>query len=216
MGKQPIRITITDDEPLFLELLLRALSATPEINVIGTADNGRKSIELAREARPDVVLMDIELPGEMDGIEAALIIKQEMPGTGVVIFSAHNDPRYITSLPLEDLRGWAYLLKQTVPNLSELLRAIESSRAGIVMLDPAVVANLGKRRDSPLVRLAPRQREVLKLIAQGYNNAAIAKRLELAEKSVESYINTIYQELNLSHEPEIHARVKATLIYLES
>lgn len=210
------RVTITEDEPLFRELLLRALAAEPEIKVVGTADDGKKSVQLARETRPDVVLMDIELPGEMDGIEAALIIKREMPETGVVILSSHSDRHYVTSLPLEDSGGWAYLLKQTVPDLGELIRAIQGSKAGMVVLDPAVLANLRPRRNSAVARLTPRQQEVLQLIAEGHNNAAIAQRLVLSEKTVETYINSIYQELNLSKEPEIHARVKATLLYLES
>lgn len=210
------RVTITDDEPLFQELLLRALAAVPGIEVVGTADDGEKSVQLARETRPDVVLMDIELPGEMDGIEAALIIKREMPEIGVVILSSHSDRHYVTSLPLEDSRGWAYLLKQTLPNLAELIRAIQGSKAGMVVLDPAVLANLRPRKDSAVARLTPRQQEVLKLMAEGHNNAAIAQRLVLSEKSVETYINSIYQELNLSKGPKIHARVKATLLYLES
>lgn len=216
MHMETTRVTITEDEPLFRELLLRALAAEPEIKVVGTADDGKKSVQLARETRPDVVLMDIELPGEMDGIEAALIIKREMPETGVVILSSHSDRHYVTSLPLEDSGGWAYLLKQTVPDLGELIRAIQGSKAGMVVLDPAVLANLRPRRNSAVARLTPRQQEVLQLIAEGHNNAAIAQRLVLSEKTVETYINSIYQELNLSKEPEIHARVKATLLYLES
>lgn len=216
MHMETTRVTITEDEPLFRELLLRALAAEPEIKVVGTADDGKKSVQLARETRPDVVLMDIELPGEMDGIEAALIIKREMPETGVVILSSHSDRHYVTSLPLEDSGGWAYLLKQTVPDLGELIRAIQGSKAGMVVLDPAVLANLRPRRNSAVARLTPRQQEVLQLIAEGHNNAAIAQRLILSEKTVETYINSIYQELNLSKEPEIHARVKATLLYLES
>lgn len=216
MHMETTRVTITEDEPLFRELLLRALAAEPEIKVVGTADDGKKSVQLARETRPDVVLMDIELPGEMDGIEAALIIKREMPETGVVILSSHSDRHYVTSLPLEDSGGWAYLLKQTVPDLGELIRAIQGSKAGMVVLDPVVLANLRPRRNSAVARLTPRQQEVLQLIAEGHNNAAIAQRLILSEKTVETYINSIYQELNLSKEPEIHARVKATLLYLES
>ena len=216
MHAKTMRVTITEDEPLFRELLLHTLSAEPGIEVVGTADNGEKSVELARETRPDVMLMDIELPGEMDGIEAALIIKKERPETGIVILSSHSDRRYVASLPLEDSQGWAYLLKQSVPDVATLIRAIQGSNAGMVVLDPTVLANLQPRRSSAVARLTPRQQEVLKLIAEGHTNAAIAQRLVLSEKSVETYINSIYQELNLSNEPEIHARVKATLLYLGS
>lgn len=215
MHAERTRVTITDDEPLFRELLLHALSAEPGIEVVGTADDGEKSVQLARETSPDVVLMDIELPGELDGIEAALRIKKERPQTGVVILSVHRDRRYVTSLPLEDSQGWAYLLKKTVPDLATVVRAIEGSKMGMVMLDPAIVKSLRPRQGSAVARLTPRQQEVLELMAQGYNNAAIAERLYLSEKSVETYISVIYQELLLSNEPDINARVKATLLYLQ-
>jgi DNA-binding NarL/FixJ family response regulator len=111
--------------------------------------------------------------------------------------------------------GWAYLLKQTVPDVETVLRAIEASRNGMVMLDPSVVDGLRPRKDSLLASLTQRQLEVLQLIAEGHNNASIAERLVLAEKSVETYINGIYQNLNVSGEPGIHPRVKAAMIFIE-
>ena len=209
------RIVIVEDEALFMEMLSGTLSAEPGLEVVGKAEDGETALRLAREMQPDVVLMDIELRGELDGIEAALQIKKERPQTGIVILSAHRDRRYVTSLPLEESRGWAYLLKQTVPDLVTVVRAIEASKMGMVMLDPAMLSNLRPRQGSALARLTHRQHEVLKLIAQGCNNATIAQRLTLSEKSVETYINTIYQELGLSKEPGIHSRVKATLFYLQ-
>ncbi len=209
------RVLIVEDEALFRELLRRTLSAESGIEVVGVAADGETAVRLAGETLPDAVLMDIELPGEMDGIEAALRIKEERPQTGIVILSAHKDRRYITSVPLGEKPGWSYLLKQTVPDMTTVVRAIEGSVSGMVVLDPAVVASLKPRRGSTVARLTPRQQEVLEFIAQGYNNAAIAQRLYLAEKSVETYINAIYQELNLSGEPESHNRVRATLIYLQ-
>lgn len=209
------RVVIVEDQPLFRELLRRTLSAEMGLEVVGVAEDGETAVRLARETKPDVVLMDIELSGKMDGIEAALQIKEERQQTGVVILSVHSDKRYVTSLPLEDSKGWGYLLKQTVPDLATLVRAIEGSRMGLVVLDPAMVRSLRPRQGSALARLTPRQQEVLELIAQGYNNAAIAGRLRLSEKSVETYINAIYQELHVSGEPDVHARVKATLAYLQ-
>ena len=209
------RIVIVEDEALFSQLLRRTLSAEPGLDVAGMAEDGETAVRLARELKPDVMLMDIELPGEMDGIEAALQIKKERPQIGVVILSAHSDRRYVTSLPLEDSQGWAYLLKQTVPDMATVIRAIEGSKVGMLMVDPSIVKNLWPRQDSAVAKLTSRQQEVLKLIAQGYNNAAVAERLYLSEKSVETYINVIYQELHLSKEPNINARVKATLLYLQ-
>lgn len=209
------RIIIVDDEPLFRDLLCRTLSNEPDLEVVGMADNAPEAIGLARDLKPDAVLMDIELPGDMDGIEAAKVIKQDMPAVGMVILSAHSDRRYVSSLPLEG-RGWAYLLKQSVPDVATVIRAIEGSRSGMVVLDPSVVANLKPRQGSPLAKLTRRHQDVLELLAQGYSNASIAQKLSLSEKSVETYINVIYQGLNISNEPGMHARVKATLLYLES
>jgi DNA-binding NarL/FixJ family response regulator len=209
-------LIVVDDEPLFRELLCSTLSARQDLEVAGVAGDGESAVLLARKEKPDVVLMDIEMPGKIDGIEAALQIKKERPQTGVVILSAHSERRYVTSLPLEDMQGWGYLLKQTAPDLATVVRAIQGSKAGMVVLDPSVVSGLRPRQGSPVARLNPRHQEVLELMAQGYSNAAIARLLKLSRKSVETYINVIYQELQLSHEEDIHARVKATLLYLES
>jgi len=212
---QTTRLIVVDDEPLFRELLCRTLSAEQGLQVVGVAGDGETAIRLAKQEKPDVVIMDIELPGKLDGIEAALQIKKERPQTGIVILSVHSERRYVTSLPLETMQGWAYLLKQTTRDLATLVRAIQGSKAGMVVLDPAVVSNLRPKQGSALARLNPRHHEVLELLAQGYSNAAIAQLLNLSRKSVETYINAIYQELHLSHEQGIHARVKATLLYLE-
>ena len=209
------KIVIVEDEALFRELLRRTLESEPGLEVVGEAEDGETAIRLAEELNPDVILMDIELLGELDGIEAALQIKKTRPHIGIVILSVHRDRRYITSLPLDEVGGWAYLLKQTVPDLTTIIRAIEGSKAGMLVIDPAMVKSLRPKQDSALGRLTARQHEVLELMAQGYNNLTIAERLGISKKSVETYINAIYQELQLSDEPEIHARVKATLLYLE-
>src|SRR4030065_1097121 len=101
------------------------------------------------------------MPGKLDGIEAALQIKKEKPQTGIVILSAHSERRYVTSLPLEDIKGWAYLLKQTAPDLATVVRAIEGSKAGMVVLDPSVVSGLRPRQGSPGARLNPSPQEGL-------------------------------------------------------
>ena len=209
------KIIIVEDEALFRELMRRTLANEPNMQVLGEAEDGETAIRLVRELKPDVVLMDIELRGEMDGIEAALTIKNESPEVGIVVLSMHGDRRYVTSLPLEDSKGWAYLLKHTVPDLAVVKHAIEGVKSGMLVLDPALMKNLRPKKGSLIARLTPRQRDVLELIAQGYNNTAIAERLNLSKKSVETYINVIYQELGLTGELDTHARVKSSLIYLQ-
>jgi DNA-binding NarL/FixJ family response regulator len=208
-------ILIVEDEPLWSDLLARTLAADPGITILGQTARGELAVIQARTLKPTAVLMDIELAGEIDGIEAALQIKDEMPETGIVILSAHNDRRYVTSLPLGEKPGWAYLLKQTVPDVTTVVRAIHASMNGMVMLDPGVVRSLKPRPRSKLASLTVRELEVLELMAQAYNNAAIADKLVLAEKSVETYSNAIYQKLGVSGEQGLHPRVKATRIFLE-
>lgn len=213
---EKLRVVIVEDEVLFREMLVEALSRRAGLEVVGTTDKGENAIPLARSAKPDAVLMDVELAGEMDGIDASLAIKRESPDVGIVILSAHDDPRYLTSLPLGQSQGWAYLLKQTVRDVSAVVQAIRGSVGGMVIVDPAVMAKVHPRKGSEVAGLTPRQQEVLRLLAQGLNNAAIAKQLVLEERSVESYINVIYQRLGLSGEPEINMRVKAALAFLKS
>jgi len=197
MPVEKIRVVVIEDEALFREVLVDALSLQAGLEIVGTTDDAEKAIALARETKPNVMVMDIELSSKMDGIDAALAIKRDNPEIGIVILSAHDDPRYVTSLPLGESTGWAYLLKQTVRDLSTVVQAIEGCARGMVVLDPAVMAKLHPRKGSNVYRLTSRQQDVLRLLAEGFNNATIAKKLALKERSVESYINTIYQHLGL-------------------
>lgn len=210
-----LRLLVVEDEALFREMLMRILADEPGLEVVGDAATGTAAVELACRTAPDVVLMDIEMPGELDGIDAALEIKKARPQTGIVLLSSHQDRRYFTSLPLEQQPGWSYLLKQSVADITTLVRAIEGSAKGMVVLDPVLIAGLRARPESALARLTPRQRDVLELMAQGYSNAGIAEQLSLTERSVETYVSVIYQELGVSGERDSSARVKATLIALE-
>jgi DNA-binding NarL/FixJ family response regulator len=210
-----LRLLVVEDEALFRELLIRTLNEEPGFEVVGSAGTGDEAVGLAAAARPDVVLMDIEMPGKLDGIDAGLAIKSEHPEIGIVLLSSHQDRRYFMSLPLEQQSGWSYLLKQSVANVDTLVRAIEGSARGMVVLDPALITGMRPKPESALSRLTPRQRDVVELIAQGYSNSGIADELSLTERSVETYVSTIYQELGVSGERELHARVKVTLIALE-
>jgi DNA-binding NarL/FixJ family response regulator len=216
MPVKKIRVVVVEDEALFREMLVDALSQKSGLEIVGKTDDAEKAIALVRQTKPDVILMDIELAGKIDGIDAALAIKKEDPEIGIVILSAHDNPRYVTSLPLGESAGWAYLLKQTVSDVSTVVQTIEGCARGMVIMDPAVMAKLNPRRGSNVYGLTPRQQDVLRLIAEGYNNATIARELALTERSVESYINVIYQHLGLAGESEANMRVKAALAFLKS
>ena len=211
----PTKVLLVEDQPFFVELLENTFQAEPEFELLGSATEGKAAIELARKTSPDVVIMDIELAGEMNGVEAGLKIKEHKSDTAIVLLSAHMERGYLTSLPSRYSSGWAYLLKQTLPDVDTLLRTIRQSVNGMVVLDPMLVQMLDPEPDSLLSRLTERQLQLLRLMAQGYDNPAIALELSLSQNTVETYINTIYQELGTSAEPGVHSRVSATLIYLK-
>ena len=208
------KVLLVEDQPFFVELLENTFQAEPGFELLGSAADGEAAIELARNTSPDVVIMDIELAGEMNGVEAGLKIKEAKSDTAIVLLSAHMERGYLTSLPSLYSSGWAYLLKQTLPDVDTLLRTIRQSVNGMVVLDPLLVQMLDPEPDSPLSRLTERQLQLLRLMAQGYDNPAIALELSLTQNTVETYINTIYQELGATRVPGIHSRVSATLIYL--
>ena len=147
----PLKILIVEDEPLFREMLRHTLDAEPGLDVVGVATDGESAVAMAAEKNPDAVIMAIELPGEMDGIDAALKIKERRLDTGIVILSVHKDRRYVSSLPLSETPGWAYLLKQNVPDMASVLRAIQGSVDGMVVLDPEVVESLQPKENETVL-----------------------------------------------------------------
>ena len=208
-------MALVEDEPLYRGLLENFLARQERFEVVGAYADGVSALEAVPTLQPDVVTLDIELPGRLDGIQVGLELRRQLAALGIVVLSNHADPRFLGALPREQLSGWSYLLKKSVGNIETLTRAIEGAASGVVMVDPAVVANLRPRVGSALARLTPRQREILELLAQGLTNAAIAERLVLAEKSVENQLTAIYAELAIDRRSDaLHPRVAAVLVYL--
>jgi DNA-binding NarL/FixJ family response regulator len=170
---------------------------------------------MARDLSPDVIIMDIDLGKGPNGVEAGISIKEVCPAVGIVLLSAHKDKEYLSTIPADQSGGWSYLLKQSLADVGTLIRALQGAAAGLVVLDPELVMGLRPRPNTSVESLRGRYREVLELMAQGYSNAAIAEKLVLGEKSIENYINGIYQHLQISREDAIHPRVKAVLLYLK-
>ena len=206
---------IVEDEGLFRDMLKISLGAVPNIQVVEAVSNGNSAVEAADRVRPDVILMDIELGSDPNGIAAGRIIKGQHPEIGIVILSSHRERQYMSLIAAEESSGWSYLLKQSVSDAGALGRAIEGAASGLVVMDPTVVNSMKPRKGSLTAGLTPRQQEVLNMMAQGYNNTAIAEKLVLGTKSVENYINAIYQELTLSHNGALHPRVQAVLTYIK-
>ena len=209
-----VTILIVEDEGLFRDMLKISLGSLPNLEVVGAVSDGNAAVEAADRLLPDVVLMDKELGCDPNGIVAVRAIKEQHPDIGIIILSAHKEREYLNLMAAQELSGWSYLLKQSVTNAEALVRAIAGAASGLVVMDPSVVDKMRPRQGSLTAGLTPRQQEVLAMMAQGYNNSAIAEHLVLGTKSVENYINAIYQELSLNHNGPLHPRVQAVLSYI--
>ena len=209
-----VNVLIVEDEGLFRDMLKISLDSLDDLEVVGAVSDGESAIESADRLNPDVVLMDIELGSEPNGIAAGKAIKDAHQDMGMIILSAHKEREYLNLIAADEYSGWSYLLKQSVSDAGALVRAIEGAASGLVVMDPTVVNGMKPRKGSLTAGLTPRQQEVLTMMAQGYNNTAIAEKLVLGTKSVENYINAIYQELTLSHNGPLHPRVQAVLSYI--
>ena len=169
----------------------------------------------ATEMEPDVVVTDIRMPptGTDEGIRAAAWLRQEHPGTGVVVLSQFVSPQYALALLESGSDGRAYLLKDRVADVDDLVAAIRTVAAGGSVIDPKVVEELvslrARGRGSPIDGLTPREREVMAEMAEGKSNGAIAASLILSERAVEKHINSIFSKLHLTEEPDVNRRVKA-------
>lgn len=211
-----IPIAIVEDEGLFRDLLKVALSQEPSIEVVGEFQSAEAALREIPKLRPAVVLLDIELGGEMNGVQLGLGLRKSLPNLGIVLLSNHSNPHFLSAVPRSMAGGWSYLLKRSVRDVDALKRVILGSSAGYVVLDQQIVENARRREESVLSRLTPRQLQILSLIAQGYTNAAIAEKLVLSEKSVQNHINNLYQQLDLDREDgSVQPRVTAVLMYLQ-
>jgi DNA-binding NarL/FixJ family response regulator len=215
-----LRVILAEDSYLLREGAARLLATAPEVEVVGTCGDLDSLLSLVDEQQPHVVVTDIRMPpGSADeGIVAANRLRETHPAIGVVVLSQHLVPSYALRLLEGGSAGRAYLLKERVADLDQLLGAIRVVAEGGSAIDPKVVDALVQARSaaerSPLAELTPREREVLAEMAQGRNNAAIAKSLVLSEGAVEKHINAIFSKLGLTWEQDVHRRVRAVLMCL--
>jgi DNA-binding NarL/FixJ family response regulator len=216
----PLRIVFAEDDYLVREGTAALLAQVEEIEVVAAVGDLDSLLEAVRNHRPDAVLTDIRMPPTKttEGIDAARRIRRDHSGTGVVVLSQFAEDEYAYELLKDGAEGLGYLLKERVADVEEIVRALRDVAAGGSVLDPKVVEGLVARRDreatSPLARLTEREREVVSLMAEGKNNAAIAASLFLTERAVEKHINSLFHKLGLSEEPNVHRRVMAVLTFL--
>ena len=212
MSDQPIRILIADDHPVFRFGLRALLEAQSDIVVVGEAESGAAAVQMAQSLQPDVVLMDINMPG-LNGIEATkqIMASATPPRTAVLIITMFDDDTVFTAVRA-GARG--YLLKGAQGD--ETLRAIRAVANGEVIFSPGVAAQMmdffargvpGVSYAMPFPELTPREREILGLLAQGLSNGAIAEKLVLSSKTVRNQVSTIFSKLQVASRSE--AIVKA-------
>lgn len=215
-----LRVLIAEDQYLMREGTRRLLEEHGGLDVVGVATEYDDVLAETRRLRPDVVLMDIKMPPSysMEGIEAAHVIKGELPDTGIVILSQHDDEGYVWALLEHGIEGYGYLHKVRVGDVEQLVRAMREVAAGGSVIDPRIVEKLlalrSRKPGSPLAALTPGERDVLALMAEGMSNRRISEALHLSVGAVEKRIAVIFSKLGLPVESALNRRVAAVLIYL--
>ncbi|MCK2215427.1 response regulator transcription factor [Actinomadura sp. ATCC 31491] len=222
MTDDRIRAVVADDHYLVREGTRQLLETSGEVRVVGAVGDADDLLDAVRRLAPDVVVTDIRMPGGawrqgFEGIDAAHRIRALHPRVGVVVLSQYADALFAVELFRQGTEGFAYLLKDRVGDLDELLGAIRAVASGGSVIDPKVVEGLLARRD---VRggpeaLTPRERDVLREMARGRSNPAIARVLHLSVSSVEKNVNSIFTKLGLENSGDVHRRVAAVLSYLD-
>lgn len=214
-----IRVVLGEDNALLRESIARVLATEDDIELLGAGDDYDSVLALVTGERPDVLVTDIRMPPTStdEGIRLAGEVRHRHPGTGVVVLSQHANPMYAMTLLDDGSAGRAYLLKERVGDIDELLHAIREVAAGRSVIDPEIVDLLvsgGRTSGGDIGRLTAREREVLAEMASGKNNGAIARSLVLSEGAVEKHINSIFSKLGVNFEQDANRRVTAVLRWL--
>lgn len=208
---EQLRVIIADDHPLFRQGIRTLLETTSTLEVVGEARTGEDTVTLARQAQPDVVLMDIQMPG-MSGIEATRQIVQHRPDTRILIVSLFGDEVSVFHALRAGARG--YVLKDAEPE--DLLRAIQAISRGEAIFSPTIAnrvmayfASMQATAHATFPDLTDRERSILQLLAQRATNAEIARSLGLQAKTVANYVSTILNKLQVADWTQaIHGRVR--------
>jgi DNA-binding NarL/FixJ family response regulator len=215
-----VRIVVAEDSLLVREGIEKLLGKQDDIEIVALCVDLPELLAAVEAHHPDAVLTDIRMPpnNSDEGIVAATTLRELHPEVGVVVLSQYVEPTYALQLFDGGSQGRAYLLKERLSDVEQLVRAVHEVTTGGSVIDPRVVESLvdarGRTKHSPLEHLTPRELEVLSEIAQGKNNAAVAASLVLSERAVEKHINSLFSKLGLGEEPDVHRRVKAVLLYL--
>lgn len=195
-------------------MLIIALSTDPEIHIVASHSNGARVLVQLDALSFDAAILDIQLEGSMSGLELGMELRRLRPDVGIVLLSSYLEFAFLNALRRRRLAGWSYLLKDSVADVATLRRAVKGAVNGDIVLDPRITDHLEARKQSRVAELTEREREILGLIAQGYNNRAIAERVHITQKSVENIINRIFHKMGVDSDGELQPRVAAVLAYL--
>jgi serine/threonine-protein kinase PknK len=213
-----VRVVLAEDDLLLREGLASLLERSG-FDVVGQAGDGRQLLAIVRETTPDLVVTDIRMPPAnfTEGLDAARVIREELPDTAVVVLSAHIDIEHAMEL-LAGGRSIGYLLKSRVTDVADFIETLQRVAKGASVVDPSLVQELVsvRRRDDPLAVLSAREQEVLALMAEGRSNAGIAHNLWVTEGTVEKHVRSILTKLNLPETGDDHRRVLAVITFLEA
>ena len=217
-----IRVVLAEDYDVMRDGLQHKIGSASDIDLVGVCEDYDSLIATLDRELPDVLLTDIRMPpgGAEEGIQASEHLRRINPQSGVVLLSNHDEPAYVYRFFEKGTPGRAYLLKECWGNTDGILSAIRKVSAGDSLIDPKVVDVLVEaqrfEKSSPLSRLSLRELEVLREMAQGKSNRAIAGQLSISLRAVEHHINSIFSKLGLAEEKDIDRRVKAVLLFLSS
>lgn len=214
-----MRLVLAEDSVLLREGMARLLEEVG-FDIVGKAGDGEEAVQLVGRELPDVAIVDIRMPPSYtdEGLRAARAIRGTHPTVGVLMLSHYLDDGYVMRLMEEGAEGLGYLLKDRLSDVEELAEAVRRVGAGGCVIDPEVVGRLlhRPRRANRLDTLTERERSVLRLMAQGRSNHAIASQLFLSEKTVEAHVRSIFTKLDLTLSCDDHRRVLAVLQYLRA
>jgi DNA-binding NarL/FixJ family response regulator len=212
-----MRVVIAEDSVLLRAGLVKLLGAA-DIEVAAAVSDASELLAAVPVYMPDLVIADVRMPPTHtdEGIRAALVIRRQWPEVAVLVLSQYVEERYAADLLAANTSSVGYLLKDRVADVGEFVSALRRVAEGGTALDPEVVAQLLLRgRSDPLDRLTPREHEVLRLMAEGRSNAAIAQKLVITDSAVAKHINSIFAKLDLPPDEGDHRRVLAVLRFLD-
>ena len=212
-----MRVVIAEAAALLRAGLTRLLTDHGH-EVCAAVGDGALLLAAVAEHRPDVAIVDIRMPPTHtdEGLRAALSLRRDFPGTGILMFSQHVETAYTARLLADGAAGIGYLLKDRVSDIADFTAALSRVASGGTALDPEVVSSLIRAQRAGLAALTPRERQVLSLMAEGRSNSGIAAALTLTEGAVEKHIASIFAKLALDPAAEDNRRVLAVLRYLNA